>query len=99
MWSQVLTWLESAIKRDYMSLEFETTEELLGTPGLLELVASGSGLVPVLPWIPHTTSAVCLRLLELDSSISYTPEQKAELNMLHKSTKVGVEVVLYFFSF
>ncbi|KAD3068752.1 hypothetical protein R6Q59_017222 [Mikania micrantha] len=84
---QVLTWLEIAIKRDYMSLEFETTEELLGTPGLSELVASGldSGLVLVLPWIPLTTAAVSMRLLELDSSISYISEQKPELNMVHES--------------
>ncbi|KAI3800848.1 hypothetical protein L1987_28946 [Smallanthus sonchifolius] len=85
---QVLTWLECVIKRDYMSLEFETTEELLGTSGLSELVASGfgSGLVPVLPWIPQTTAAVSLRLFELDSSFSYSPEQKAELNMVQEST-------------
>ncbi|XP_076899064.1 homeobox-DDT domain protein RLT1-like [Bidens hawaiensis] len=87
---QVLTWLESVIKRDYMSLEFETTKELLGTPGLSEMIASGfsSGLVPVLPWIPQTTAAVSLRLFELDSSISYTPEQKTERNMVHKSNNI-----------
>ncbi|KAI3741695.1 hypothetical protein L1987_59369 [Smallanthus sonchifolius] len=87
---QVLTWLESVIKWDHMSLEFETTEELLGTSGLSELVASGfgSGLVPVLPWIPQTTAAVSLRLFELDSSISYSPEQKAELNMVQESTDI-----------
>ncbi|KAI7753270.1 hypothetical protein M8C21_000192 [Ambrosia artemisiifolia] len=79
---QVLTQLESVIKRDYMSLEFETTEELLKTPGLSDKVASGS--VPVLPWIPQTTAAVTLRLLELDGSISYTPEQKAELKLVQE---------------
>ena len=34
--------------------------------------------VSLLPWIPHTTSAVALRLMELDSAILYTPDQKAE---------------------
>ncbi|XP_076918162.1 homeobox-DDT domain protein RLT1-like [Bidens hawaiensis] len=87
---QVLTWLESVIKRDHMSLEFETTKELLGTPGLSEMVASGfgSGLVQVLPWIPQTTAAVSLRLFELDSSIIYSPEQKAKLNVVPESNDV-----------
>ncbi|KAJ0797032.1 putative transcription factor & chromatin remodeling DDT family [Helianthus annuus] len=85
---QVLTWLESVVKRDHMSLEFETTEELIGTSGLSELVASGPGSVPVLPWIARTTAAVSLRLLELDSSISYTSEQKTELNIVHKTNDI-----------
>lgn len=88
---QVLTWFESVIKRDHLSLNFETTEELLGITSLSERAGSGSGSVPVLPWIPQTTAAVTLRLFELDGSISYTPEQKAELNLGNESTDVIVE--------
>ncbi|MFS8015161.1 putative transcription factor & chromatin remodeling DDT family [Helianthus anomalus] len=94
---QVLTQFESVIKRDYMSLEFETTEELLGTSGLSDRVGSGS--VPVLPWIPQTTAAVSLRLFELDGSISYTPEQKAELNMVQKSKDIVDEKAPLKFTF
>ncbi|KAD7117894.1 hypothetical protein E3N88_05162 [Mikania micrantha] len=94
---QVLTWFESVIKRDYVSLEFETTEELLGTSGLSERVASGS--VPVLPWIPQTTAAVSLRLFELDSLIFYTPEQKSEHNMAHESNNITDEKAPLKFSF
>lgn len=36
------------------------------------------GMVAVLPWVPHTTSAVALRLMELDCSLCYTQQQKAE---------------------
>ncbi|KAI3823950.1 hypothetical protein L1987_05396 [Smallanthus sonchifolius] len=94
---QVLTWFESVIKRDYVSLEFETTEELLGTSGLSERAASGS--VPVLPWIPQTTAAVSLRLLELDGFICYTPEQKSEHNMVHEAKDVVVEKAPLKFTF
>ncbi|XP_022848148.1 homeobox-DDT domain protein RLT1-like [Olea europaea var. sylvestris] len=36
--------------------------------------------MPQLPWIPQTTAAVALRLLELDASIFYVSQQKAELH-------------------
>nr|XP_043622905.1 homeobox-DDT domain protein RLT1 isoform X2 [Erigeron canadensis] len=96
---QVLTWFESVIKRDFLSLNFETTEELLGISGLSENASSSSGSVPVLPWIPQTTAAVTLRLLELDGLISYTPEQKAELKMGDESTDVIVEKTPLKFTF
>ncbi|CAA0817866.1 homeobox-1 [Striga hermonthica] len=78
---QILTQLEAAVKRDYLSEDFETTEELLCLDS--SRVASGEfsypgGRVPQLPWIPKTLAAVGLRLLELDGSIFYTANQKAE---------------------
>ncbi|KAK1566908.1 hypothetical protein Q3G72_005921 [Acer saccharum] len=65
--NQILTQLESVIKRDFLSTSFETTSELLDTQ-----------LVSILPWVPQTTAAVALRLLELDASISYMPDQHVE---------------------
>ncbi|KVH89511.1 DDT domain-containing protein [Cynara cardunculus var. scolymus] len=88
---EVLTWFESVVRRDYLSLNFETTEELLGTSGLSQRAASGSGSVPVLSWIPQTTAAVTLRIFELDASISYSPEQKAELHMGDELNHMMVE--------
>ncbi|XP_068664587.1 homeobox-DDT domain protein RLT2-like [Aristolochia californica] len=77
---QLVTQLEGAIKRDYLSSNFETTRELLSS----SIRAFGGddsfspGSAPVLPWVPSTTAAVALRLMELDSSISYMLLQKAE---------------------
>lgn len=76
---QLLTLLEGAIKRDHLSSNFETTNELLSS-AKVSAAANGtsiSGSVPVLPWIPDTAAAVALRLLELDASISYIHQQKA----------------------
>ncbi|KAM7498033.1 hypothetical protein LguiA_022447 [Lonicera macranthoides] len=76
---QILTMLESAVKRDFLSLNFETTIELLGSSN--PKIANRSSVaetVSVLPWLPQTTSSVALRLMELDSSIFYTLEQKEE---------------------
>uniref|UniRef100_A0A1J3DDS1 Uncharacterized protein n=1 Tax=Noccaea caerulescens TaxID=107243 RepID=A0A1J3DDS1_NOCCA len=84
---QVLTMLEVAVKRDFLSSNFETTSELLGLPE--EALAGG---VNVLPWIPKTTGGVALRLYELDSSVVYTPDQN---NDPHKDKEsedfVGLE--------
>ncbi|KAJ8432424.1 hypothetical protein Cgig2_016054 [Carnegiea gigantea] len=57
----------------------QTTTELLASGSVVGYavnVASTFGSVTVLPWIPQTTSAVALRLMELDSAISYLPDQK-----------------------
>lgn len=77
---QILTILEGAIKRDYLASNFKTTGELLGS-----FIFSGchndsvsTERIPVLPWVPHTTAAVALRLMELDMSCFYTLEQKLE---------------------
>ncbi|MBA0868294.1 hypothetical protein Goshw_011326, partial [Gossypium schwendimanii] len=72
---KLLTQLESAIKQDYLSSNFETTRELLGSSLQSE---NDSSTVWVLPWIPQTTPAVALRLLELDSSIMYVKPEKVE---------------------
>ncbi|KAJ8532126.1 hypothetical protein K7X08_012049 [Anisodus acutangulus] len=69
---QILTLLEGAIKREYLISNYETTNELLGAVSKSNLDG-----MEVLPWIPHTTSAVALRLMELDSSICYMQQQKA----------------------
>ncbi|XP_075093081.1 homeobox-DDT domain protein RLT2 isoform X2 [Nicotiana tabacum] len=70
---KILTLLEDSIKREYLMSDYETTTELLGA-------VSNSNLdrMAVLPWVPHTTSAVALRLMELDSSLCYTQRQKAD---------------------
>ncbi|XP_013597849.1 PREDICTED: uncharacterized protein LOC106305959 [Brassica oleracea var. oleracea] len=70
---QVLTMLEVALKRDFLSSNFETTCELLdlSEEALLRDVK-------VLPWTPKTTGGVALRLFELDSSIAYTPDQNKD---------------------
>ncbi|PKA49656.1 hypothetical protein AXF42_Ash004197 [Apostasia shenzhenica] len=77
---QLLTLLEVAIKRDCLSSNFETTNELLSLASAFggDNSALVSGSVPVLPWIPDSTSAVALRLLELDAAISYMPQQNLE---------------------
>lgn len=78
---QVLTLLEGAIKRDFLSSNFQTTAELLASGNAVGYVvndASNFGTVTMLPWIPQTTFAVALRLMELDSAVSYLPDQKAK---------------------
>ncbi|KAF7805973.1 homeobox-DDT domain protein RLT2 isoform X1 [Senna tora] len=77
---EILTILEDGIKRDYLASNFKTTSELLGS-----VIFSGchndsisAERIPILPWVPHTTSAVALRLLELDMTTFYTLEQKQE---------------------
>ncbi|GAB2285385.1 hypothetical protein Dimus_019840 [Dionaea muscipula] len=76
---QVLSLLEGAVKRDFLSWNFQTTNELVAS-----IKASGStsftfdlGSTTVLPWVPQTTAAVSLRLIELDSALSYLLDQKA----------------------
>ncbi|XP_010538181.1 PREDICTED: homeobox-DDT domain protein RLT1-like isoform X3 [Tarenaya hassleriana] len=85
---QVLTLFENAIEKEYLSSDFVTVKELSEASA----AGGGSGLAPVLPWIPRTISAVALRLSELDASIKYdvkqekpdlTPEDEDERIMLH----------------
>ncbi|EOY28162.1 Homeodomain-like transcriptional regulator, putative isoform 1 [Theobroma cacao] len=71
---KILTHLESAIKRDHLLSNFETTKELLGS----NLQSESDSSVSVLPWIPETTAAVALRLLELDVSIMCVKQEKVE---------------------
>nr|GMC81593.1 homeobox-DDT domain protein RLT1 isoform X2 [Ipomoea batatas] len=74
---QNLTQLEGFLKHDYLSSSFETTKELLGcsTSRFTACHSAFPGSVPELPWIPQTTAAVGLRLLELDAAVSYDPDQ------------------------
>ncbi|KAL4289870.1 hypothetical protein GQ457_14G009610 [Hibiscus cannabinus] len=71
---KMVTHLESAVKRDYLSSNFETTKEILGSI----LQSESDSTDSVLPWIPQTTAAVALRLLELDASIMYVKPEKVE---------------------
>ncbi|XP_072950973.1 homeobox-DDT domain protein RLT2-like isoform X1 [Typha angustifolia] len=80
---QMLTLLEGAIKRDYLSSSFEMTTELVRSTTqdfVVENAIAHSGSVPVLPWVPDTAAAVALRLFDLDSSVSYMMHQKLESN-------------------
>lgn len=78
---QILTLLEGGIKRNFLLSDYETTSELL-----VSIDSTGSKThgtltpeaVPVLPWLPQTTSSVALRLMELDSSICYLLSQKED---------------------
>lgn len=84
------------IKRDCLSSNFETTAELLGSCSLSGKAVTEPdhpGSVPQLPWIPQTTAAVALRLLELDSSIFHTPNQKSKT---HNATEVENFTVKFF---
>lgn len=75
----MLTLLESAIKRDFLCLDFETTDELLGSNNSAALCATGHCFTAtLLPWLPETTSSVALRLMELDTSIHYLLSQKED---------------------
>ncbi|XP_074582815.1 homeobox-DDT domain protein RLT2-like isoform X2 [Curcuma longa] len=76
---QVLTLLEYAVKPNFLSSNFRTTAELLSSSqGVASTISSQSGAVTVLPWVPDTSAAVALRLLDLDFSISYMLNQKLE---------------------
>lgn len=72
--SQILTLLESGIKRQYLLSKFETTKELLGVSNL----STDPAFISILPWIPKAAAAVAVRLLELDASIMYIKPEKAE---------------------
>jgi len=94
-----LTLFERVLKRDFLSSNFATTEELLGS-----CTQSGSSLhdfsdprsIPVLPWIPQTLTAVALRLFELDASIIYLKQEKPEP---FEDKEVKEYIVSFFFFF
>lgn len=77
----MLTIFERALRRDFLSSNFSTTDELLGSSSMSGSAAHASTnleSVAVLPWVPQTTAALSLRLFELDSSISYVKLEKLE---------------------
>lgn len=95
---QLLTLLERAVKRDFLSSNFSTTEEMLGSSCMPDDSVNASIItdsVPVLPWVPQTTAALSLRLFEFDASISYIPIEKPELPGEKKEVK---EYVVSFIS-
>lgn len=75
-----MTLLEGVIQKDFLSSNFETTDELLGSGIQTESVNifPNAEMVSVLPWVPQTSSAVALRLMELDASIFYTLQQRLD---------------------
>ncbi|CAI0385317.1 unnamed protein product [Linum tenue] len=78
---QALTLLEAAVRKDYLSSNFETTSELLGWSdplGFSTAISKSMDTVPILPWLPRTTAAAALRIMEFDASISYILQQKVE---------------------
>ena len=91
--SQILTVLEGAIKREYLASKYETTSELLGSftsSGCPTNDFVGAERIPVLPWVPCTTAAVALRLMELDACTFYTLQQKMESE---KDKRIGIVLV------
>lgn len=88
--------LEGAIKRDYLSADFETTTEWLNSSSQDAATQSSnahSASASVLPWIPDTTAAVALRLLDLDSAIAYTNNPKAGSNKEQESRDFTVSLI------
>ncbi|GAA0160372.1 homeodomain transcription factor [Lithospermum erythrorhizon] len=89
---QIMTQFESVIKRDYLSETFETSMELSSYCSPAKNSANVEqpylGHVAHLPWIPRTTAAVALRLVELDYSISCVPIQKASVGDGQKAEEV-----------
>ncbi|XP_019423523.1 PREDICTED: homeobox-DDT domain protein RLT1-like isoform X3 [Lupinus angustifolius] len=78
---QILTLFERALQRNFLSSNYSTTEELLGSSSLSQSAGDASAdpeSVALLPWVPQTTPAVCLRLFEFDASISYILVEKPE---------------------
>lgn len=77
----MLTLFERALRRDFLSSNFSTTDELLGSSSLSESAAHvfpDPESIALLPWVPQTTAALSLRLFEFDSSISYVKLERIE---------------------
>ncbi|KAK7252126.1 hypothetical protein RIF29_35862 [Crotalaria pallida] len=75
---QILTLFERALHRDFLSSNFSTTEDLLGSSSMSAHASADPESVALLPWVPQTTPAACLRLFEFDASISYILVEKPE---------------------
>lgn len=81
------------MKREYLASDYETTSELLGSVCSSKCHPNdiiGGERIPVLPWVPSTTAAVTLRLMELDACIFYTSQQKLESE---KDKQIGIVLV------
>ncbi|KAE9599267.1 putative transcription factor & chromatin remodeling DDT family [Lupinus albus] len=78
---QILSLFERALRRDFLSSNFSTTDELLGLSSMsvsTALAYTDPEFAAILPWVPQTTAALSLRLFEIDSSISYVKPVKPE---------------------
>ncbi|CAH2034180.1 unnamed protein product [Thlaspi arvense] len=82
---QVLTSLESAVKKESLSSNFVSAKELLGAAD-----ADDPASVDVFPWIPKTVSAVALRLSDVDASIMYVKPEKPELIPEDENEQIGL---------
>lgn len=82
---QLLFELESAIQQDWLSRRFESAKEQIESAS----VDSGT-LSTVLPWVPRTTAAVAMRLLEFDSALYYNAEQKQSSTRRRKHNPVSL---------
>ncbi|XP_062217174.1 homeobox-DDT domain protein RLT2-like isoform X4 [Phragmites australis] len=90
---QLLTLLEGAIRRDYLSSDFETASECLNSNSqdiACQNLVGSVGSAAVLPWVPDTTAAVMLRTLDLDSAISYIQNQKMERDFMKLPSRYTV---------
>lgn len=90
---QLFTQLEFSINPDYLSVNYETTKEHLGTQ-IQCFGADDNDTAPVLPWIPTTTAAVGFRLMEFDASMCYMPQQKMEREKDEEADKFAVSISL-----
>ncbi|RZB75454.1 Homeobox-DDT domain protein RLT2 [Glycine soja] len=95
--SSLLLMVSSAIKREYLDSNYETTCELLGlfsASGCHTNDSIDGERMHVLPWVPYTSATVALRLFQLDACIFYTSQQKLESE---KDKKIGIVMVSILF--
>lgn len=88
---QILTLLEGAIKSDFLSSNFETSRELIASGDLSDYAADNVlnlEAIVVPPWIPKTTAAVALRLMEFDASICYTLHRNEDYKRERESRNI-----------
>ena len=75
--------------------DYETAKELLGFENLKGGMVDNTPtleMTAVLPWIPQTTSAVALRLMDLDTSICYTLQQKDDSEKVKGARHIIVSI-------
>lgn len=91
---QCLTLLEDSIKREFLSVNYETSSEILSSSKVVRCDADTSSP----PWIPRTAPAVALRLMDLDASIYYALEQKETHHSGEGYFNVSISHLTRFFS-
>lgn len=94
---QILTLLEGAVKSDYLSSNFESSRELIGSGDLITDYDADNipnlEMIAVPPWIPKTTAAVALRIMEFDASICYTLHQNEDFKRERESRNIIVSIM------